>query len=293
MIFLVCLFAPIALVNYYLVRINRGMQPCFRNIKDDSRMFLNSNVACGDGTRKNGTHCVPNSLQNEHVHDRSPPDWFPAGDVAMFTRFGAMNLMSKFPQWKILDLGAGRRPIPYSTHGTDIMTTISHYETKPRDGYKFTGGVNSEGPLPFQDDEFDFVWNSHNAEHVENPLKFCNEISRVAQAGCVCVPTWLSDNLFNGGGDAHKHWVHFDHENSTLVFTPRQRFLKNQGVTGVTRHFISQFRGLNVYELCVLFFKSLRCREEDYDWRFPDQEDRKVLDNLPKTFAIVESSTVD
>src|SRR3989344_6715828 len=42
--------------------------------------------------------------------------------------------------------------------------------------------------LPFKDKVFDFVYCSHLLEHVENPVKAINEITRVAKKGYIEVP---------------------------------------------------------------------------------------------------------
>jgi SAM-dependent methyltransferase len=49
--------------------------------------------------------------------------------------------------------------------------------------------------MPFADDEFDYVIASHIAEHVDDPRRFCAELSRVAARGYVETPGWLGDML--------------------------------------------------------------------------------------------------
>jgi hypothetical protein len=71
--------------------------------------------------------------------------------------------------------------------------------------------------LPFADDVFDYVLALHVLEHATDPAVFAGELSRVARAGFVQVPTRISELTF---GWPYHPWL-IDRDGDTLVFRPR------------------------------------------------------------------------
>ncbi len=97
--------------------------------------------------------------------------------------------------WRVLDVGSGHHPHPRA----DVLLELhvdSHAERSGvaavRDQRLIVGDAQT---MPFADNEFDYVIASHVAEHVEDPERLCRELSRVASAGYIETPGWLTDIL--------------------------------------------------------------------------------------------------
>lgn len=75
--------------------------------------------------------------------------------------------------------------------------------------------------LPFGDKTFDYVICSHTLEHVANPAKALEELSRVAHKGYIETPSALWEKLF--GDDRDHRWL-VECKGGELVFTPKDKF---------------------------------------------------------------------
>jgi len=122
---------------------------------------------------------------------------------------------------KVLDIGSGHKPFPLATHLADISTTDHNYG---RDGIPFKEILgkpvyefNVEN-IPFENNEFDFVYCSHVLEHSHNPEKACNELMRIAKRGYIETPTRAKD-LWMNSGKASNHIWHLDLNEEKLIFT--------------------------------------------------------------------------
>ena len=120
------------------------------------------------------------------------------------------KILSEKKNWKILDIGCGFNPNQYATTICDVLDLKEHYSSK-----KFVKLDNDN--LPFADNEFDFVIASHVLEHVNDPTKFLNEVSRVAKQGYIEVPTKLEDNLVFENKKAHLWHLEFDDIDQQLI----------------------------------------------------------------------------
>jgi len=77
---------------------------------------------------------------------------------------------------KVLDVGSGHIPFPHATHLSDIASkdnsygranvSFNHIQDKP----VFECDIEN---IPFEDQEFDFVYCSHVLEHAGDPEKAC------------------------------------------------------------------------------------------------------------------------
>jgi SAM-dependent methyltransferase len=79
-------------------------------------------------------------------------------------------------------------------------------------------------PWPFDDDQFDFALCVTTLEDVRDPVWVCREMSRVARAGYVEVPTIEAELIYNVQGDGpwlgHEHHRWFaDVSSGKVVFT--------------------------------------------------------------------------
>lgn len=129
---------------------------------------------------------------------------------------------------RVLDVGGWYRPLNLATHVIDILP----YETRrtqepldPENPERFTAQTwrvadICDGPWPYDDDQFDFVFCSHTLEDVRDPVHVAREIARVGKAGYIETPSamreifvkrrWPWRSLFRGGapdiGFPHHRW---------------------------------------------------------------------------------------
>ena len=68
--------------------------------------------------------------------------------------------------------------------------------------------------LPFKDKVFDYAYTAHTLEHVEDIERALSELQRVAKRGCIIVPHWHWEGLWNK--DYH-FWL-ISTRNKILVF---------------------------------------------------------------------------
>lgn len=117
------------------------------------------------------------------------------------------------PQWLVLDIGCRKGGWPEA----DVYLDLADY-SKLYPGKDFVRGDACH--MPFGDKSFDFIIASHILEHVPDPDLFLKELSRVAKAGYIEVPTPLADNIYSGNPKEHLWWVSFDDIDKMITFQP-------------------------------------------------------------------------
>lgn len=116
------------------------------------------------------------------------------------------KVLKIIPDWKVLDVGSGHQPnrranvILDKYAGETIHRTTQQIET-PADKYFVLGDALT---TPFPDKEFDFVIASHVAEHIDDPLKFCNELKRISKRGYIETPGPITELMLPT--NSHK-WI--------------------------------------------------------------------------------------
>jgi ubiquinone/menaquinone biosynthesis C-methylase UbiE len=131
---------------------------------------------------------------------------------------------------KVLDIGSGGDPFPFATHLVDKYPGETHhrYQKLKTKNLPFTQADVQE--LPFKDKEFDFIYCSHVLEHVEDPAKAMDEISRVGKKGFIEVPARMSDIIFNMTRLKHFHKWYINKVGNKLIFIEyRQDELRDTG----------------------------------------------------------------
>lgn len=98
--------------------------------------------------------------------------------------------------WRVLDVGSGHRPF----RRADVLLERFLEDDVERAGAPIDRAdprlVEGDAlAMPFPDNAFDFVVASHIAEHVDDPVQLCRELTRVARAGYVETPGWFGDML--------------------------------------------------------------------------------------------------
>jgi hypothetical protein len=116
---------------------------------------------------------------------------------------------------RVLDVGGWARPL----NRADWVLDLLPYETRGMLGAdgpgpeRFSAGtwvvrdVCDREPWPFEDGRFDFAVCSHTLEDVRDPIWVCEELSRVARAGYVEVPSRLEEQSLG----VHGPWVGWSH----------------------------------------------------------------------------------
>lgn len=139
---------------------------------------------------------------------------------------------------KVLDIGSGNMPFPYTTHLADIALTNDNYG---RAGAPFK--YQDDKPvyecniekLSFGDKEFDFIYCSHVLEHVNNPERACDELMRVGKRGYIEMPTRGKDLFFDYAKISNHKWA-VEYVHSKLVFTE----YTNEEIEGLTCNVLNQ-----------------------------------------------------
>jgi SAM-dependent methyltransferase len=119
----------------------------------------------------------------------------------------------------VLDVGGWANPYPRADWVIDLMP----YETRglygERDSEPGRFGpetwverdICDREPWPFGDDQFDFALCSHTLEDVRDPVWVCSELTRIAKAGYVEVPSRLEEQSYGIHGPwvgwSHHHWL--------------------------------------------------------------------------------------
>jgi SAM-dependent methyltransferase len=119
----------------------------------------------------------------------------------------------------VLEIGSGNRP---RKRANVLCDKFLHDNTERSGGDEIVIDqrpfVVADGlALPFKDKSFDYVITSHILEHVDDPVKFASELSRIARAGYIETPSELGEKIF--GWPFHKWLVR--REGNTLVLRRR------------------------------------------------------------------------
>jgi Methyltransferase domain len=135
----------------------------------------------------------------------------------------------------VLDVGGWGKPFARA----DWVLDLEPYETRGLYGYdegvraaeRFTAAtwlqrdICASEPWPFADDRFDFAICSHTLEDVRDPVRVCEELSRVATRGYVEVPSRLDEQWWGRQGRwtgwGHHHWLCSEQDGGLeVVFKP-------------------------------------------------------------------------
>jgi hypothetical protein len=107
---------------------------------------------------------------------------------------------------KILEIGPGINCFPLTTHFVDYKI----YDETMKE--KTTIVDVSKDKLPFQDEEFDFVYCRHVIEDMYNPFLLLDEMKRVATAGYIETPNPLIEMSygidFYGSCACYRGYIH-------------------------------------------------------------------------------------
>lgn len=102
-------------------------------------------------------------------------------------------------EWRCLEVGPGKHPWPHA----HVYVDVDAENLKP----EMHGVVADIHQLPKDwTGAFDFVFCSHVMEHVEDPIRACEELQRVATRGVIVTPSALKESLFAFEEPTHR-WL--------------------------------------------------------------------------------------
>ena len=161
----------------------------------------------------------------EHL-TTSPLVWIPRLRSQPLDHAYQERFMSKVPSTGVIvDVGSGAHPFARATilGERNLGDTQHRKDALARDARPLLA-LDVEH-LPFRDRSVDYLYCSHVLEHVDDPLRACREIQRVAKAGYIETPTAMKDALFGWAIELGHRW-HVVRVKDRLVFfeyEPRQR----------------------------------------------------------------------
>lgn len=97
---------------------------------------------------------------------------------------------------RVLEVGGGHNPHPRANVVVDKFAESNFHRSGDIKVLKNQTFLEADGEnLPFKDNEFDYVICNHVLEHVDNPIKFLQEQSRVAKRGYIETPSYIGEHL--------------------------------------------------------------------------------------------------
>lgn len=186
---------------------------------------------------------------------------------------------------RVLDVGGWAAPLNRADWVIDVMPYASRGVLAPGGigelGERFTeqtwlvADICAHEAWPFEDDYFDFVLCTFTLEDIRDPIRVCEEMSRVGRSGYIEVPslleelTWMNPELSGGRwlGHAHHRWLCWLDEGE-LVFLSKFHSLHTDRRFRVTPR---RARSLGMEERVLSHF---------WEGRLPSRE-RVAIDEYP------------
>lgn len=144
---------------------------------------------------------------------------------------------------RVLDIGGWASPLARADAVLDLMPYATRGLYGSVEHERFTEAswtqhdICAREPFPYPDDAFDLVVCSHTLEDVRDPVWVCSELSRIARAGYVEVPSRLQEQSWGVNGDfvgwSHHHWL-IDVVGGGLEFVLKPHSLHSRNDTGWT-----------------------------------------------------------
>jgi methyltransferase family protein len=119
----------------------------------------------------------------------------------------------------VLDVGGWAKPFARADWVLDLMPyeTRGLYGDSNPEAERFSAktwierDMCAREPWPFAENQIDFAICSHTLEDVRDPVWVCSELTRVARAGYIEVPSRLEEQAWGIGGPwvgwSHHHWL--------------------------------------------------------------------------------------
>jgi SAM-dependent methyltransferase len=195
----------------------------------------------------------------------------------------------------VLDVGAWAAPVnradwvidlmPYESRGALIPGGFGPGPERFDADRWIVADICAHRPWPFEDDFFDFAICTFTLEDVRDPVRVCEEMSRVARAGYIEVPSLLDELTWRNPEPSGGPWVGHSHhrwlctlEGDDLVFLSKFHSLHARTEAQVPPHWA---RRLSIDERLVAHF---------WEGSLPARE-RPAIDSYP--FAELERAIAE
>lgn len=117
---------------------------------------------------------------------------------------------------KVLEIGPGHNPTFRANVIVEKYIDTNYHRCGDVKVYKHQTFIHASGEkLPFKDKEFDYVICNQVLEHVDDPISFVRELSRVAKKGYIETPSLIGEYLFPK--ESHK-WVILDINGKLVMY---------------------------------------------------------------------------
>lgn len=178
---------------------------------------------------------------------------------------------------QVLDVGGWAAPLnradfvidlmPFETRGVLAPAGVGPPPARFSAERWIQADICAHEPWPFEDGRFDFAVCTFTLEDVRDPIRVCQEMSRVARAGYIEVPSVLDELLWrnpepSGGrwlGHAHHRWLCWL-EDGGLVFLAKFHSLHTRRELRVSRRKAARLSELDRV-LALSWRDELRARE--------------------------------
>lgn len=173
---------------------------------------------------------------------------------------------------RILDVGGAANVSRHATHVLDMLS-YDWWQAWPQKGTKTISPENwivhdlcSAHPFPFPDKYFDFVICSHTLEDLRDPIRVCEEMSRVGKAGYVETPsplselTWGRDNA-PWVGYCHHRWL-VSADGGALVFRMKPHLIHSSSRFYFPAGFAKILKKQGGEYTSYLWSDAIACRED-------------------------------
>lgn len=99
--------------------------------------------------------------------------------------------------YKVLEIGPGHNPFYRADVILEKFIDTNYHRCGDVKVYPHQVFYHADGAsLPFKDKEFDYIYCSNVLEHVDDPVAFLAELSRVGKMGYVETPSAIGEHLF-------------------------------------------------------------------------------------------------
>lgn len=187
----------------------------------------------------------------------------------------------------VLDIGSGNDPKPVSTILLDLfITDNSHRSFNPikMDWRPFIhGGVEN---LPFKNKSVDYIICNHVLEHVDDPLRACLEIQRVAKRGYIeCPSPFLEQGYYivsNGESYWNKHkWYVWNPSQSP--YAAERREISKLLIFQRINH--KQYCNCRFAHIIQQFYYDMRAHKQQFIEKFGAHSASNIVDRVLGLFT--------
>lgn len=192
------------------------------------------------------------------------------------------KILSSIPEdATVLDVGAASNPLGRANWVLDVQAYRKYTSAETRDGLepRFTKDTwicrdaCEKEPWPLADKSVDFAICSHTLEDVRDPIWICRELSRVAKAGYVEIPSreWESTRgvelrfeLPRQAGLYHHRWL-CELRDERLLFTMKPGFMHASSMYSFPHRMLKHWKSVDRLVLRIEWQDDLPAEEYIHD----------------------------